>query len=57
MGQFGKIINLLKEKKCNKVIFAGKVKKPKFSKLRLDLKEFITYIESLKVQSLAMQLF
>ena len=38
MGQFGKIINLLKEKKCNKVIFAGKVKKPKFSKLRLDLK-------------------
>ena len=38
MGQFGKIINLLKEKKCNKVLFAGKVKKPKFSKLRLDLK-------------------
>ena len=38
MGQFGKIINLIKKKKCNKVIFAGKVKKPKFSKLRLDLK-------------------
>ena len=38
MGQFGKIINLLKEKKCHKVLFAGKVKKPKFSKLRLDLK-------------------
>ena len=38
IGQFGKIINLLKEKKCKKVLFAGKVKKPKFSKLRLDLK-------------------
>ena len=38
IGQFGKIINLLKEKKCKKVLFAGKVKKPKFSRLRLDLK-------------------
>jgi DUF1009 family protein len=38
MGQFGKIINLLKENNCKKVIFAGKVKKPKFSKLRLDFK-------------------
>jgi len=38
IGQFGKIINFLKEKKCKKVLFAGKVKKPKFSKLRLDLK-------------------
>ncbi len=37
-GQFGKIINILKEKKCKKVLFAGKVEKPKFSKLRLDLK-------------------
>ena len=38
MGQFGKIIKILKENKCKKVIFAGKVKKPNFSKLRLDLK-------------------
>ena len=38
IGQFGKIINLLKEKKCKKVLFAGKVEKPKFLKLRLDLK-------------------
>lgn len=38
IGQFGKIINLLKEKKCKKVLFAGKVTKPKFSKLRLDFK-------------------
>tara|TARA_Y100000816_G_C26054546_1_gene553252 strand:+ start:339 stop:1127 length:789 start_codon:yes stop_codon:yes gene_type:complete len=38
LGQFGKIINILKENKCAKVLFAGKVKKPKFSKLRIDLK-------------------
>ena len=38
MGQFGKIINILKENKCKKVLFAGKVNKPKFSKLKLDLK-------------------
>ena len=38
IGQFGKIIKILKENKCNKVLFAGKVKKPRFSKLRLDLK-------------------
>jgi len=38
IGQFGKIIKILKENKCNKVLFAGKVKKPNFSKLRLDLK-------------------
>jgi UDP-2,3-diacylglucosamine hydrolase len=38
LGQFGKIISILKNKKCKKVLFAGKVKKPKFSKLRLDLK-------------------
>ena len=38
LGQFGKIINILKENNCKKVLFAGKVKKPKFSKLRLDLK-------------------
>ena len=40
LGQFGKIIRILKENKCKKVLFAGKVKKPKFSKLRLDLKGF-----------------
>jgi len=38
IGQVGKIINILKENKCRKVLFAGKVKKPKFSKLRLDFK-------------------
>jgi len=38
LGQFGKIIRILKEKNCKKVLFAGKVKKPNFSKLRLDFK-------------------
>ena len=38
LGQFGKIIRILKENRCQKVLFAGKVEKPKFSKLRLDLK-------------------
>ena len=38
IGQFGKIIKILKENKCNKVLFAGKVKKPNFSKMRLDIK-------------------
>ena len=31
IGKFGKIINLIKEKKSNKVLFAGKIAKPKFS--------------------------
>ena len=40
LGQFGRIIKILKENNCKKVLFAGKVNKPKFSKLRLDLKAF-----------------
>ena len=35
IGQVGKI---LKENKCKKVLFAGKVKKPIFSRLKLDFK-------------------
>jgi DUF1009 family protein len=38
IGKFGKIIRLIKEKKSKKVLFAGKIVKPKFSTLRLDLK-------------------
>ncbi len=38
LGQFGKIINILRENNCKKVLFAGKVDKPNFSKLKLDLK-------------------
>ena len=38
IGQFGKIINILKKNKCKKVLFAGKVSNPDLSKLKLDLK-------------------
>ena len=38
IGQFGKIIKIFKKNKCRKVLFAGKVEKPNFSKLRLDFK-------------------
>ena len=38
IGQFGKILSLIKKKKCNKVLFAGKIDKPKISSLKLDFK-------------------
>ena len=38
IGQFGKIINILKKNNCKKVLFAGKVNRPNFSKFKLDLK-------------------
>ena len=38
IGKFGEIIKLIKEKKSKKVLFAGKIAKPKFSSLSLDLK-------------------
>ena len=38
MGQVGKILKILKENKCKKILFAGKVKKPSFSKVKLDFK-------------------
>ena len=38
IGQFGRIISILKEYNCNRVLFAGKVNKPIFSKLKLDFK-------------------
>ena len=38
IGQFGKIISLIKKKKSSRVLFAGKIAKPNFSSLRLDFK-------------------
>ena len=38
IGKFGKILSLIKEKKSKKVLFAGKILKPKFSSLKLDFK-------------------
>ena len=38
IGRFGTIIDLIKQKKCKRVLFAGKISKPNLSSLRLDLK-------------------
>ncbi len=38
IGQFGKIISILHSKNCKKVLFAGKVAKPNFKSIKLDLK-------------------
>jgi len=38
IGKFGKILDLINSKKCNKVLFAGNILKPKISSLKLDLK-------------------
>ncbi len=38
IGKIGKILSLIREKKSKKVLFAGKIAKPKFSSLKLDLK-------------------
>ena len=40
IGQLGKIFEILKKYKCKKVLFAGKINKPKFSTLKMDLKGF-----------------
>ena len=40
IGQFGKIIKILRQNNCKKVLFAGNVKKPNFTKLKVDLKGF-----------------
>ena len=38
IGQFGKIFKFLSLNKCKKVLFAGKINKPKFSSLKVDFK-------------------
>ena len=38
IGQFGKILSILKSNNCKKVLFAGKVAKPNFKSIKLDLK-------------------
>ena len=40
IGEFGKIFKFLSKNKCKKVIFAGKINKPKFSSLKVDFKGF-----------------
>ena len=38
IGKFGQILNLIKEKNCKKVLFAGKIEKPKLSNLKFDIR-------------------
>ena len=38
IGQFGKILSVIKKNHCYKVLFAGKIIKPKISSLKLDFK-------------------
>ena len=40
IGKFGKILKLITGQNCKKVLFAGKIQKPKISNLKLDLKGF-----------------
>ena len=51
IGKFGKILELIKSKKCKRVLFAGNIVKPKISKLKLDLKG-IYYIPRIKASKL-----
>ena len=52
IGKFGQILKLIKEKKCNKVLFAGKIDKPKISNLKLDLKGFFYIPRIIKASKL-----
>ena len=38
LGHVGRIISIIKKHKCKKILFAGKVQKPNFGKLKLDFK-------------------
>ena len=38
IGKFGEILKIIKNKNCKKVLFAGKIEKPKISNLKLDYK-------------------
>ena len=52
IGKFGQILELIKEKNCNKVLFAGKIDKPKISNLKLDLKGFFYIPRIIKASKL-----
>ena len=38
IGQLGKCISILKENSCKKIIFAGRVERPNFSRIKFDFK-------------------
>ena len=52
IGKFGKILNLIKEKKCRNVLFAGKIDKPKILNIKLDLKGIYYFPRIVKASKL-----
>ena len=52
IGKFGKILNLIKEKKCRSVLFAGKIDKPKILNIKLDLKGIYYFPRIVKASKL-----
>ena len=52
IGQFGRMIRLMKFLKSNKVLFAGKINKPKFLSLRMDVKGFYYLPKIIKASKL-----
>ena len=52
IGKFGKILNLIKEKKCRSVLFAGKIDKPKILNIKLDLKGIYYFPRVVKASKL-----
>jgi len=52
IGQFGKMIKLMKLLKCSKVLFAGKINKPQFSSLKMDIRGFYYLPKILKAAKL-----
>tara|TARA_B110000037_G_scaffold51111_1_gene62803 strand:- start:163 stop:954 length:792 start_codon:yes stop_codon:yes gene_type:complete len=52
IGQFGKMIRLMKLHKCSKVLFAGKINKPKFNSLRMDFKALYNLPKIIKAAKL-----
>ena len=52
IGQFGKILSVIKKNQCSKVLFAGKIEKPKISSLKLDFKGFFYIPRIIKASKL-----
>jgi len=52
IGQFGKIISILKSRNCKKVLFAGKVAKPNLKSIKLDFKGILYFPKILKSSKL-----
>ena len=48
IGQLGKAISILRKNKCKKILFAGKLSRPNFSKIKLDFKFLYNLDEILK---------